>query len=162
MENTELILLAIAGVIGIIIIWRLMKTLFKVVIIAALLLGAYLFFSGGSLPFGGGEGKINGEKLLENMTISQLVEKHCAPGKENSLKCKCWITPVYNDLNLRYTKAELVQIEGDRTRMAQELKTSYSNKKTEINACMGEKKDNVVTWFGKAKNTVNSIVDLFN
>lgn len=145
MENSQLILLVIAGVIAFFLLSKVISTIFRVAIIAAVIMGGYWLFSGDS----GSPLANSAEKLLENTTITELMNKHCAD--PSSTKCKCVVMPVYNDLTTRFSRAEIAEIESDKKRMATEMMNSFKAKKQEINACWGQKKDEAVGFFQKIK-----------
>ncbi len=158
MEYGELILLGIAAVIVIAIFAKLLKTIFRVAVVVAVLFGVYWFWSGGN--FGQmTESKI--ESMLQNTTITELMNTHCTESKKESVRCKCIITPVYNDMNYNYSKRDIEQMEAtNRDEMARIMMSSFKTKKPEIMECVNQKKEGALQWVGKIKDIIGSLVGL--
>lgn len=156
MEMKEYLMLGIAGVIAVWIIIRIARSLFKFAILGAVLFGAYYIFSSGNA-----DGLINTglESMLKNTTITQLMDKHCTPENKDGTKCECVITPIYNDLNMKYDKTEMVQLEQNKKKMADEMMVSFKAKRPEIEACIKNKgeQSTVVKMFKMLKSLTEMV-----
>ncbi len=152
MSTQEMLIYGVVGLVAIIIIFRVLKTLVKWVFIAAILFGLYWLYTSGSLD---GLVEPQMEKLFSNTTISQLMDQHCTPDKADKAKCKCLITPVYIDLNQRFTKTQIRELEANKKQMVDEMMTSFSNVKSDVKDCLGDKKDDKLKWVDKLKGIVD-------
>jgi len=154
MESSELILLVIAGIIGLFILVRIAKTLFKVAFIALFALGGYYLWTSGSVD---GWIEPTMESMFKNTTISELMDKHCSPSSKDGMKCQCIVTPVYNDLNMRFSKSELTQLEQNKKRMVEEMLTSMKTQKKEMESCLKSDESTVMKMFNMAKSLFNMV-----
>lgn len=153
MEMSEMILLGVAALIAIFIIVKIAKTIFRILIGLAVIAALWLVFKGGIGDFSSSDV----DNFFKNTTITQLMNTHCTPESKEGLKCKCIITPVYNDLSLRFTSQELTELESNKKRMADEMFKSLKNKRTTIEDCLGEKKDSSLKYLKKVKDIMEII-----
>ena len=154
METSEMILLGIAAIIALFILVRIAKTIFKVIIVVAILAALFFLLKGGSLDSLMGPSVNN---IFQNTTITQLMDQHCSPEKRNDLKCKCIVTPVYNDLTIRFDSKELAELEENKKRMAEEMLRSLQNKRAYVQECMGDKKESGLKWLKKVKDILEIV-----
>lgn len=132
----EYVLIGLALVIGIWILIRVARTLFKVAIFVGILFGGYYIWNSGSADGLIGTGL---ESMLHDTTITQLMDKHCTPENRDGTKCECVVTPIYNDLSMKYNKYEMTQLEQNKKKMIDEMMSSLKTKRPEIEACIKNK-----------------------
>ena len=97
------------------------------------------------------------ESLFENTTISELMTNHCNPEDADKIKCKCIVTPVYNDLNMRFSKAEIQKLETDKRKMTNEMLKSLKNKNQEVKDCLGSKGEKGLEWIKKIGDLIKAV-----
>lgn len=148
--NLQLIITIIIAIIGIVVLLKVLKNLAKIAFIIVVVL--FLFFM-----FSGGEGG-SAEKIFQNTTISELMDKHCTPKNKDGFKCQCLVTPVYNDLNQRFSKADIKQIEQNKKRMTDEMLKSYKNRKTTIHDCLKSKGQKGMEWISTIKDWIQRLM----
>ena len=154
MQNTEIILLAIAAVIGIILFMRVMRTIMRVVFIVAVL-GAIVYFWSGRTAVE--QVDVSVDTLFDNTTITELMSRHCPPDKLETMRCHCAIVPAYNDFNTRFSPDEISAMQNNRTRLLTETAISLKNTRSEISKCLAEKKDQTVGFFQKIRDIYNLV-----
>jgi hypothetical protein len=127
MGTHSIILLAIAVIIGILLIKFVTKVFFKVLIflaVAGVICYLIFFYTGGN--------KNSGEKTF---MLYSLQEKYCT-GKMDSVKCECIINPLLNDLRGKYKSEEIAEISKDPIKTADVLVKLLSENRTDIKACL--------------------------
>jgi hypothetical protein len=130
MSIHSIILLAIAVIIGILLIKFVAKIFFKVLIflaVAGIICYLIFFYTGGN--------RNSGEKTF---MLYSLQEKYCA-GKLDTVKCECIINPLLNDLNKKYKSEEIAEISKDPAKTVEVLVKLLSENRTDIKACLKEK-----------------------
>ncbi|MBK6611612.1 MAG: hypothetical protein IPI59_11015 [Sphingobacteriales bacterium] len=149
--TTTTILTVAAVVIIALLVWRMMRTIFKFIFIGVIALLAFWWISNGGLG-----------NFIENPTgklldISAKYQKCQAADQINDMDCKCWIIPIYKDLRLRYNANEITALEtNNKTKLARELTKSIANTRSQINDCLGEKKNNAEKFFKEVKDVVDA------
>lgn len=149
MQTTEIILLAIAALIGILLFMRVIRTVLRVVFIVAVLGAIYYFWSGRTVVEGVDVGI---ETLFQNTTITELMSKHCPPDKLETIRCHCAIVPANNDFKARFTPDQISMMQNDRTKMIAETAKSLNNIRSEMGKCLEEKKEKAVGIFQKIRD----------
>lgn len=141
----------IVGIVALVVLYFLakaVKTIFKLVIWAAVIFALIYFFTGNNIS-----GFLNPklENIFKDTSITKLYNEQCKAGKSDKIKCSCFIVPVYGDMSQRFTNAELAEIEADKSLMLTEAKKSLKNKKEDIEACLKTKKEGGEEFFNQFK-----------
>ena len=148
------------GVVLAIIIFKVVKSIIKAVGFIILVAVALYFWQGGTVEGLAEKGKNTKEDVIDyslgqyfdvkNTAISDLVNTYCADGRENETKCKCVVTPVYNDLTSRLSASELKQLESNKELKIREIRNSITNQAQTIKSCgsqaEGKKFMNSMKW----------------
>lgn len=148
MSSSEIVLLAIAAVIGIILFMRVVRTIFRLIFILAVVGAIYYFWSGKTVVESADLGV---ETLFQNTTITELMAKHCPPAQLESLRCRCAIVPAYHDFQSRFRPEQISTMQSNRTRMIAETAKSLGNIRSEMGKCFEEKKDKTIGIFQKMR-----------
>ncbi len=151
LSQNEMILLAVAGLIGVFIIMKIAKSLIKFALFAGI--AAFLFYlvTGSDM---GGLFEPGLETMFKNTTIRDLQAKHCATGKEDNLKCKCLVSPIYADMEDRLGAQGISRMEKDKQRMVDEMMSSFKARRGEIQECLGGKGEEGKAFLKKAKELI--------
>lgn len=123
----------------------LLKVLLFICFIGLTIFGLYYFAIG---PFSG-----------NFLHIDELFNKYCET--PNSPTCQCIVKPLKQDMNERFTKAELSELKKDRLQTAYVFQKSLSEISKKSKACLAEK-DQDQLWSQFIKENLhldNAIVD---
>ncbi len=153
----QMILLAIAAFVGLWIIFKIAKAVFKIALFLGLMFLGYMVFFGGSIEDVLEPGL---EQMFKKNTLEELRAKHCKPEKTDILKCECIVMPVYTDLQDRFVgrESELQELEKDREAITQEVLKSFGNQKENMKACAKEKQSGLLKFFGILKSIVQGFM----
>ncbi len=133
--STEAIVMALLAIVAIYLVFRLFRFLLKFLALLAIGLAVFLiFFNGQGLEEAGMKA------LLGEGSISEMKKKLCQDDTPESYQCDCIATPVFDDLNSRFTKAQLREMEKSPEKIRDEIKASLKNRKTDIKNCIVQKK----------------------
>ncbi|MGB1241762.1 MAG: hypothetical protein ACPG49_04530 [Chitinophagales bacterium] len=157
MDSMQMILLAVAAFVGLWIIFKIAKAVFKIALFLGLMFLGYMVFFGGSIEDVLEPGL---EQMFKKNTLEELKAKHCKPEKMDILKCECIVMPVYADLQDRFVdrKSELKELEKDREAITQEVLKSFGNQKENMKVCAKEKQSGLLKFFGMLKNIVQGFM----
>lgn len=157
MDSMQMILLAVAAFVGLWIIFKIAKAVFKIALFLGLMFLGYMVFFGGSIEDVLEPGL---EQMFKKNTLEELKAKHCKPEKMDILKCECIVMPVYADLQDRFVdrKSELKELEKDREAITQEVLKSFGNQKENMKVCAKEKQSGLLNFFGMLKNIVQGFM----
>jgi len=157
MDSMQMILLAVAAFVGLWIIFKIAKAVFKIALFLGVMLLGYMFFFGGSIEDVIEPGL---EQMFKKNTIEELRVKHCKPEKMDILKCECIVMPVYADLQDRFVgrESELAELEQNREAITQEVLQSFSNQKENMKACAKEKQSGLLKFFGILKGIIQGFM----
>lgn len=117
----------IAIVIGVILVFLILRFLIKkisamlVFVLALISLLCILYFAN-IWPFD------------KTMNIVHLESAYCQDKAD--VKCKCIVEPLLEDLKTRYTKEELIKINGDKIKSALAIAKSFNRNKENIQNCL--------------------------
>lgn len=135
-SQSDLILIAVGGLILIWILFKVAKTLVRVAILALLGLALYFIWTGKTPD---ALLKTGLKTAVKRTSISNLHDKFCTPEKKDRAMCSCIVDPIYNDVLKRYSKRDLKDM--DKELLASETLDSYENQKTIIQDCLKDKKE---------------------
>jgi len=133
----------IAGIIAFVLIIFLVKfaakNLVKILGIGVILIAVAVYIF---LVFGNPDKDIKFAEVLTEYTIDDLHNAYCASSdnRADSLKCVCIIQPLYDDIHVRFSEAEISEMKNKRMKFAAELVRAYNNKKAVINQKIKENK----------------------
>ena len=154
--TTELILVAIAFFIFLSILSWFLKKIFKFVLLGFIALGIIFLMTGNDIT---GLFQPSLENIFEDTTIQELRAKHCKEGKEDKIKCECFVMPVYNDLLERKGGEQaLSRLENDKREMVNEMLQSFRIRKGEVNQCLRQKGEAGKKFLG----TIEKIIEKIN
>lgn len=154
MQTTEIVLLAIAAFIGILLFMRVIRTVMRVVLIVAVLGAIYYFWSGKTVVE---QNDTNIEALFDNTSITELMSKHCTPEKLETMRCKCAIVPAYNDFKARFTPDDISAMQNNRAQLLAETTISFKNTRSSMGNCLDEQKNKAVGFIQKIRDLYNLV-----
>ncbi len=152
MQTSEIVLLGIAAIIGVLIFMRVMRSLFRIIFILAVIAALYYFISGKTVTDGVDSGI---ESMFRNTTITELMNQKCPPSQLETLACKCAIVPAYQDFTTRFSPAEIQAMMPNRTKMLEETWKSFAATRGAMGTCFNEKKEKGIQVFQKIKDLYN-------
>lgn len=153
MEINFIIIIVIAIIVLIIAIKFIAKAVIKITAVAAIIAGLLIFLF---LRIGHNPNDVNFGEVITQYSISDLEQIYCnnQESKSDSLKCVCIIQPISNDLNSRFSKEELNELEKHRIKFAAELIKSINNKKNIIKTKL--KKNNAIGLLKEFKDELTN------
>lgn len=128
MSISEIIILAIAIVLAVVVIRFVTKILVKIIAIVLIVaaIGYFLFFfNGGIIDF----------PSSDKYVIEQLKETYCFEKADTAI-CDCVISFIMDDINSTYTPEEIMKLKDDQTKAIEAIVKSYSENRFEINDCL--------------------------
>jgi hypothetical protein len=146
MSTQSIIILAVAILVGFIIIRFIAKTLFRILLIttiAAVICYLIFFYKGGAF-----------NKTERPFMLYELQSKYCTE-KLDTVKCECIINPLVADLKAEYTPEQLADFSKDPVKSAEVMIKLLNENKNEITACLKAKNANYV-W-GDFINDIKSL-----
>jgi|TARA_B110000902_G_C13740819_1_gene372751 hypothetical protein len=97
--------------------------------------------------------------LYQTYTSSNIIlefkAQFCDDSQEDSVNCDCIVTPIFSDLNERFTTAALDSLQSNNIESIKELYISLDNKREEITNCFianGKGDFNIEDLIEKLKN----------
>ncbi len=125
-----IIIIIIAIIAALAIVKLVTKNIIKVLAIIVVLIGLLLYLF---VVFGSDE-KIKFKDVLTEYSIDDLQNIYCKEGVSypDSIKCKCIIKHINDDLHSRFSNSEINKLKSKRLKLAVEILKSYNNKKSII------------------------------
>ena len=134
-ETSIFVSIAIA-LIAVFIVLKFVKNIAKLILLTIVIigLGAYLYF--GTNLF-----TEKRQELAQKFTIENVKEQYCSGNisQNDKIKCECILVPLFDDLNKRFSREELAELEKNKTKLITEIFKSFHFKKNEINNLLEEK-----------------------
>ena len=133
-DNPQNTLIAVLVAVAIIfILFRVAKSVFKIVGTLLVLALAFYFWQGGTVAGLKDKGT---QAIFKDANLSNMMQMHCQGDKADKAKCTCVIGPVFQDIHSRLSSTEISMANQDSERIESEIQTSMKNKKKEIRKCL--------------------------
>ena len=118
-ENIDILIIIGAILLGFTLLKMATKILFRLIIILVILIGSYMGY----------------QQIFGKNTIDDLSNLYCNKKNTDVTKCTCFIEPIVQDLNLRFSTEELNHLKKNKIKSNAEFIKSYKRKETEIKTC---------------------------
>lgn len=155
--NSDILVLAVGLVLGLLIIKLLAKFIFRLVaVILLVIIGlSYTYFYTDFFE----EHQDNAivaavEDKIDFVSIIEFQQEHCKDGpksRTDSITCECIIAPLVEDLNSRFSKKEIAELEKNKERYLKEILAALKRNKEEITLELKKRKA-VYVWNDMVKN----------
>lgn len=133
-NNPQNSLIAILVAVAIIfILFRVAKSIFKIVLSVVVLGLAFYFWQGGTVDGLKDKGT---QAIFKDANLSNMMEVHCQGEKADKIKCECVIGPVFQDIHSRLSSSEIERANQDPQQIEAEIQTSMRNEKRDIRKCL--------------------------
>ena len=133
-ENPQNSLIAVLVALALIfILFRVAKSIFKIVLSVVVLGLAFYFWQGGTVDGLKDKGT---QAIFKDADLSNMMQVHCQEEKADKIKCECVIGPVFQDIHSRLSSSEIAQANQDPQRIEEEIQRSMKNEKKEIRRCL--------------------------
>lgn len=133
-ENPINIAITVGAIILVIfILFRVAKTLLKVVLVVVVLGLAYYFWQGGTVS---GLKDAGIDLVFKDANLSDMREKLCEGEKADKAKCSCIVEEVHRDVEVRLSEDEIAQANQDKAKIREEIRKSMKGRKKEILDCL--------------------------
>ncbi len=139
MQFTYIVLLIFSVIIIFWVLKLVTKLIFKLFFLALILFGGYFLV----------------QYFQKSNIIDDVTDLYCidSNNQSNSIKCDCFVEPIVNDLQSRFSELELSKIKSNPMKAANEFRQSYQNMRLDINKCF--KKN------GESENMLDEIMQDF-
>ncbi len=155
--NSDILVLAVGLVLGLLIIKLLAKFIFRLVaVILLLIIGfSYVYFYTDFFE----EHRDNAivaavEDKIDFVSIIDFQDEHCKDGpksRTDSITCECIIAPLVDDLNSRFTQDEIEALKKDKERYLKEILAALKRNQSEITKELKKRKATHI-WNDMIKN----------
>ena len=132
----NLIILALAVIGALYLIFKVGSKVIKALGLILILALAIFFWQGGTVD----ELKLKGiGAMFGDTPVAEMEAKYCQNEKEEGNMCQCVVMPVLQDLDARYSRSELADLDKDNDARKEAIKESMKNKQKEILGCMKDR-----------------------
>ena len=118
-DNIDIILIIGAIILGLTLIKLATKILFRLIIILVIIVGSYLGY----------------QQLLGKNIIDNFSNLYCTKENIDPIKCNCFVTPILDDLNTRFSQKELEALKKNKIKCNTEFIKSYKKNESGIKKC---------------------------
>ena len=118
-ENLDVILIIMGSIMSILAFKLITKILFKLITICVILIGLFIGY----------------QQFLGTNIIDDIQTLYCSENKTNKVKCDCFVSPIINNLESRFTPAELIELKTKKLKANTEFIKSYKIQENEIQTC---------------------------
>ena len=122
-DNLDVILIITGAIMSILAIKLITKILFKLITICVILIGLFIGY----------------QQFLGTNIIDDIQALYCKDNNQNEVKCACFVTPIINDLESRFTPTELIELKTKKLKANTEFIKSYKIQENEITICFESK-----------------------
>jgi hypothetical protein len=135
MDLQNIIVLIVTIVLVFFAIKYITKIVFKLLILIVIVLGGLIVY----------------QQLSDTNMIDNVESLYCSEGKETNIKCECFVIPILDDLNSRFSLEEIENIKSQKIRSNTEFLKSFTNVEQDIKVCFKEKNESigVFLWIQK-------------
>ena len=127
MDLQNIIVLIITIVLVFFAIKYITKLVFKLLILIVILLGGIIVY----------------QQVSDTNMIDNVQSLYCIEDKETSIKCECFVMPILDDLNSRFSLEEIDIMKSQKIRSNTEFLKSFTNVEKDIKLCFKDKDESI-------------------
>lgn len=144
--NSDILVIGIGLIIGLLIIKLLTKFLFRAIGIFILIIvgGGYAYFFTDFFEKHSDNAVVQAiEDKIDFVSVIEYQETHCLNGpmsRNDSITCECIISPLVEDLKTNFSGAELEELQKDKKKYMKEIVEALKRNEDEIQEKLKERK----------------------
>lgn len=131
--NFNMIIMIAAGVVIGLILFKVAQRILKTVLILAVVGLAYFFWQGGTVDELGQESI---DLFFKESSVARMVSVNCPDEKAEKAKCDCVVIPTQEDLQDRFSRSEIRDLDQNWDDLKREIGKSMKENQNEIRKCL--------------------------